>query len=99
MMEAALTGRADVHAGALAYRLKALKDSDRAGIVGRQEQPPPERVAQPGARGPLRRCRLWATLNIFPGITLRLSRSRHVARVCRKPATGPAAAGARDPAP
>src|SRR5499426_690156 len=98
MMEAALTGRADVHAGALAHRLKALKDGDRAGIVG-QEQAPPERDARPGARRSLRRCQFWGALNILPGITLRLSRSRHVARECREPAIGPAAAGARDPGP
>ena len=99
MMEAALAGRADVHAGALAHRLKALKDGDRAGIVGRQEQAPPERVAQPGARRPPRRWRSGGALNILPGITLRLSRSRHVARVCREPAIGPAAAGGWAPAP
>ena len=34
VVQAALTGRADVHAGTLADRLEALEDRDRAGVVG-----------------------------------------------------------------
>ena len=34
VVQAALAGRADVHAGALADRLEALEDRDRAGVVG-----------------------------------------------------------------
>ena len=33
VVQAALTGRADVHAGALAHRLEALEDGDRGGVV------------------------------------------------------------------
>src|SRR5262249_61254148 len=39
-MQAASPGRADVHAGTLAHRLKALKDGDRTGIVGQKQAPP-----------------------------------------------------------
>ena len=35
VVQAALAGGADVHAGALAHRLEALEDGDRAGVVGR----------------------------------------------------------------
>jgi hypothetical protein len=33
VVEAALTGRADIHAGALADRIEPLEDGNRAGIV------------------------------------------------------------------
>ena len=35
VVQAALTGRPDVHAGPLADRLQALEDLDRLGVVGR----------------------------------------------------------------
>ena len=37
VVQAALAGRADVHARALAHRLEALEDLDRGGVVGRGE--------------------------------------------------------------
>ena len=40
VVQAALTGRADVHAGALADRLETLEDGDRAGVVPAVRRPP-----------------------------------------------------------
>ena len=47
VVQAALAGGADVHAGALADRLEAFEDSDRASVVGQVEILLPEDAASP----------------------------------------------------
>src|SRR5690606_37635528 len=41
VVQTALTGRADVHAGPLAYRLETLEDGDRRCVVGHGSVVPP----------------------------------------------------------
>ena len=48
VVQAALAGGADVHAGALADRLEALEDLDRAGVVGAGLRPRAPRGCWPG---------------------------------------------------
>ena len=48
VVQAALAGGADVHAGALADRLEPLEDGDRAGVVGLRRRPRGPRPRRPG---------------------------------------------------
>src|SRR2546428_3292340 len=89
MVQAALAGRADVHAGALAYSLQSLKDRDRPCVI-RQSGNSSWNGHPRAARAPAA-VRPGAPI-ILPGSTVRLSRTCHAARGYRAPATARAAA-------
>ena len=67
VVQAALTGRADVHTGTLAYCLKALQDRDRTCVVGQEQAPLGRDNAPPGPRSRPARLAAQGTVLFYLG--------------------------------
>src|SRR6266567_7580401 len=87
MVQAALAGRADVHAGALAYRLQSLKDRDRPCVIRQVETPPgTDTRGQRDPPPPSVLVRLSFYLGVPSGSAVRVTRP---AAIAHSPLPGP----------